>query len=394
MRIARYLVLSLLSAVWIPAIAAEVPMKIEGGRPYVDVTLVATDGTRIVAHAWVDTGGGAVILTRALATKLQLKVLGAKAKNEGETLIPVSMPALLLNDMSLALEGGAYEIDSTKATLQETDADIAIPGRALAAYDVVFDYPAGRFSVNAAAGAKPMGTPSAVSIAIGMPVVSIRVDDKKYGFLLDTGGTNSMVSSAIMDVWAAKHGNWPRIDGTFGQGDMGLGKQEPHYSMMRIDVIEWGTFQLDNVAVVSRPVGNYEKFMSGLLRTPIVGSIGGNVLQRFRVEIDYPSGKLYLTKDERTHEDAIDMVGVTLEPANSGGYEVARIHGDVGGLEVGDRILKVDGQDLTQVPLSTIIMALSGKPGTIHDISVQRDNQVLTFSVKTQCLLGTLKRSS
>jgi len=35
--------------------------------------------------------------------------------------------------------------------------------------------------------------------------------------------------------------------------------------------------------------------MSGMMSAPIVGSLAGNVLERFRVELDYPNQTLYLS---------------------------------------------------------------------------------------------------
>lgn len=388
----RTVVFAILSLLGMPSLSAAtiVPMSLEGGRPYIDVTLIAADGKHVVAHAWVDTGGGAVLVAGPLAAKLGLKVIGPKANNEGGVLAPVNMPSVMSGNMPISLQGQAFEIISTKTTLQGSDADLAIPGIALAAYDVVFDYPDGRFEVEQATQSKPIGTSSPVAIRSGMPTVDISVDGQQYGFLLDTGGTCTMISAAVVDAWKAKHPDWPRVVGAYGQGNMGFGKEEAQYSMLRVGHLKWGTFELTNVAAVSRPVGSYENFMSKILGTPIVGSIGGNVLQLFRVEINYPAGKLFLSRDERLREKPIDMIGAILEPAPQGGYDIVAIHGDVGNLRVGDHLLGVDGRDMSSAPLSAIIGALSGRVGTSHTLSIRRDGKRIDISVHTQTVLGAL----
>ena len=45
-----------------------VPMQLELDRPYIDVTLTGLNGDRVKAHAYVDTGGGALIFSAGLAS--------------------------------------------------------------------------------------------------------------------------------------------------------------------------------------------------------------------------------------------------------------------------------------------------------------------------------------
>ena len=47
--------------------------------------------------------------------------------------------------------------------------------------------------------------------------------------------------------------------------------------------------------MTSRREGVFEKYMSSMMTAPIIGSLAGNVLSHFRVELDYPDQKLYLS---------------------------------------------------------------------------------------------------
>jgi hypothetical protein len=50
------------------------------------------------------------------------------------------------------------------------------------------------------------------------------------------------------------------------------------------------------VGVTSQRAGTFERYMSGIMRTSIVGSLAGNVLKGFRVELDYANERLYLSR--------------------------------------------------------------------------------------------------
>ena len=57
----------------------------------------------------------------------------------------------------------------------------------------------------------------------------------------------------------------------------------------------WGANQLSEFGIVSQREGTFERRMSRMMSAPMVGSLAGNVLKRFRVELDYPNAKLYLS---------------------------------------------------------------------------------------------------
>ena len=47
--------------------------------------------------------------------------------------------------------------------------------------------------------------------------------------------------------------------------------------------------------ISSQDTGTFEEMISSSMTAPVVGSLAGNVLKRFRVDLDYPNQKLYLT---------------------------------------------------------------------------------------------------
>lgn len=50
--------------------------------------------------------------------------------------------------------------------------------------------------------------------------------------------------------------------------------------------------------MVSQQAGVFEKWMSSMMTAPIVASLAGNVLEKFRGDLDYPNQKLYLSQPD------------------------------------------------------------------------------------------------
>jgi hypothetical protein len=371
------------------AAALDLPMQLEGDRPYIDVEFTAVDGHLVKAHAWLDTGGGGLVFTQKFAEALGLSPKDGGFQAEGDNLASVDLPALHIAGTEIKLtDAQAFEVLGSATGLQHTDADVALPVHLLRSYDVVFDYPKHRFSL-LPSGGKHSGTEVPVHIGdAGMPTVTVQIDGKPYGVLLDTGGTCVMLSRDAMSSWLTAHGDWQKLDGAYGRGDMGLGKFESKLFMLDIPRLDLGPFPLEQVLAVSRPAGIYEKNMTQLTGAPIVGSLGGNVFRAFRIEIDYPLSKLYLTRDKSVKPAALDMVGISIEPVAGGGFDVANLQGDTGTMAVGDHLLKVDGLDVSQATLQAVLAALAGKPGESRMLTVQRGDQTLEIKAPVQHLLG------
>jgi len=88
------------------------------------------------------------------------------------------------------------------------------------------------------------------------------------------------------------HGDWKRYPGAYGDAAT-LGGQT--LETMFVPSATWAGKPLTGVDVTSQREGVFEKWMSSMMTAPIIGSLGGNVLSHFRVELDYPNQKLYLS---------------------------------------------------------------------------------------------------
>jgi len=365
--------------------AVTTPMQLELDRPYIDVTLTGPNGQHVTAHAYVDTGGGALIFSADLAEKLGLKANGKALHEEGQTLTPTATPALHIRGRQIELVDTHALIDAGEPrTLGRTDAEMMLPGRFLSHYVVTFDYPAHTFTLADSDSHKPDGKAVKTTIGGGMPVIRASVAGKSYGFLLDTGAQYCMISAANLGAWRKQQPAWPHVEGAYGPANMQMGRFETKLYMLRIAALQWGPFRIENAGAVSRGAGNYEHGMSEIVGTPIIGSIGGNVLRHFKVTVDYPRHTVYLEGPAIAHDATLNMVGIMLEPAVQGGYEVAGTAAGVKGIQSGDELLEVDGRDVTQAPFSTVANLLSGSPGTSRTLLLQRGQARLTVHAMVQ----------
>lgn len=127
----------------------------------------------------------------------------------------------------------------------------------------------------------------------GFPRAELQIDGQTHGFLLDTGAAFTMVSDAVLKKWGEAHSDWPRHKGAHGDAAL-LGGQT--IDTMYLPQARWGMFELGEIGVTSQREGTFERYMSQMMKEPIVGALAGNVLKQFRIELDYKNEKLYLSQ--------------------------------------------------------------------------------------------------
>jgi hypothetical protein len=217
---------------------ATVPLEVDKNRPYVQLTLQKVDGSTRTARFLVDSGGGGFLLSDPLAQELGL-VIGETSEEDGHKLGVVAKPPVAsLGGLRLDLDGVPVLVmignDSILPKIGRIDG--LFPGRLLRHYHVVFDYPGHAFTLAKPGALAPRGDkfPMPVAKETGFPRTELVVDGATHGFLLDTG-------------------------------------------------------------VTSQREGVFEKWMSAMMPAPIVGSLAGNVLAHYRIELDYANETLYVS---------------------------------------------------------------------------------------------------
>ena len=266
-----------------------VPLRVEKNRPFIMVTLHRVDGTRRTAKFLVDTGGGGFLITEAVARDVGLE-WGTPSKEGGSQFAVVKKaPAAFVGAFPLALTPARTLVligsDNVLPNANAGQAEGMLPGHVLSQYHVVFDYPKSTFTLARPGVLTPQGDayPMPVSKQMGFPRTELKVNGVKYGFLLDTGASFTMVSDALLKTWGSAHPDWPRHKGAYGEAAT-LGGQT--LETMFVPRAVWQTHQLGEFGVTSQQEGTFEKYFSAMMAAPIVGSLAGNVLKNFRVELD------------------------------------------------------------------------------------------------------------
>ena len=348
-----------------------VPMDLAGNRPHVMLTLEGPGGQRHDVRFIVDTGGGTFLVSQAVADKVGFKASGPVQKQEGAEFAPFAPGRAQLGGMSLDLKGVRAAILVGNRPIYPGDpSEGVLPGQVLSRFDVVFDYPAERLTLAAHGTLKHCGTkvPCEIEPSTGFPRIACTVAGKPYYFLLDTGGTYCMISGAVLAGWLKADPAIPHETGAAGPANMIGAPMEVEALMLRIPGLEWAGYHVAGIGAVSRPVGVYEKWMSQMMAGPIVGSIGGNVLQDFRIEIDYAHQAAYVEKVRSLGGNDMDRVGVILRVTAEGAYEVLGTCLGAGkGLQdavrQGDRLVAVGDTHVQGISRPAIDALLAAGPG-------------------------------
>ncbi|AIF48504.1 hypothetical protein [Dyella japonica] len=144
--------------------------------------------------------------------------------------------------------------------------------------------------------------------ARAFPRVVIRVDGQPLDMLLDTGatafpsesgkqatgtptvngfGVTSYITHSQLERWHAAHPGWRAVE----NGDeLFAGQPTRMIEVPSLDIAGWS---VGPVWFTERNDDDFHNLMDPLMDKPPEGAVGGNVLGRFRLTIDYPQGVAY-----------------------------------------------------------------------------------------------------
>lgn len=357
------------------------PLTLEMQSPIVTLALRSKSGAARPVRFFVDTGGGAFMLTGAMAAELGLAVKEEAAIAEGSVrLAPMQAPQVAIDGFDLDMKGArCLAVLDGRPVVPGSTAEGFLPGHVLARHHVVFDYPGAQFTLARPGSMTPRGSavPSPVSKRMRYPRVELEVNGAQHGFLLDTGASFTMISSTEMLRWRAADSTLAVMTGAVGEANMMGGAMESKAQLMRLPPITWGGFTLRGVAAVSRPPGVFEEAMTAMMNAPIVGAVGGNVLRHLRVEIDYAKGTTYLEAATQDFATQLDAVGMVLAETPEGDHRVDAIASAGGkalcdGVQAGDVLYEVDGRPVAGLRHRQVIDLLRGEPGTARALVLGR----------------------
>ncbi|HEX4022472.1 MAG TPA: hypothetical protein VHX63_15105 [Acidobacteriaceae bacterium] len=370
-----------------------VPMAVEGSTPVVTLSFKRADGGLRTARFVFDSGGGAIIFDEGLAADLGLKPEGATIVSDGQQYRRVHVPAAFVGGMpvDLGTSNAFVHLGATSFT-DRVAVEGLLPGKACEHYQVVLDYPGQLFSVGEAGSLPHRGKRLACRYiaSSGHPRVEVGIDGISYGFLLDTGTRITLAREDILRKWSKEHPDWSKSTGAAGPANDG-GTSDDHAFLLRIPILQLGAFRLTRVAVASRPDETYSA-TSYETPAPIIGALGGNILSRFRVEIDYPDQLLFLEQSGSREVDAFDTVGLVLG-TNAAGQLIVRAVSSTASAATqrnilpGDVILEIRGFGKAPYTLVQAAQALSGTVGESKQLRILRNGKPMNVTVVVSRIL-------
>lgn len=356
---------------------SQISLQVFNNRPYVSLELIGRNHKTRDVFCLLDTGGGSFMVTKEIATAIDLETTGPVQSNGDQRFQSISPPRVLVSGTEVSIPSDSAMVALAGPTIEPgVRAQAFLPGRLLRQHRVLFDYPGRTFSLDDPSNGEGAVTlPVSVDPHSGFLRIETRIDGQAVSLLLDTGASFTMLSRAFIDSLSAKHPDWKSVPGAFCAANMVGNKMELDAKMLRIPQVDIGSMVLRDVVAVSRPTGTFEKWMSTLSGGPIVGALGGNALRNLRLQIDYPQMQVEAVHTDVPVAHEFDMVPLILTPTYTHGYLIAGVlpgakfsvpHEQL----IGKTLLSVDDTAITAKNLTEVFDALRGVPGTTHALRV------------------------
>lgn len=350
-----------------------------GSAPYhrgVAELAVAGRATRVL----VDTAGAELCITRSLADELDLTVHEWIDGPDGAPVAVVDPPALVVGDATLDVDGlVAYAFDDVRPLgLAARRADVLVPATVLRRHHVVLDDPAGTMQVGPPGSLERRGVamPVSVDATTGVFLTSVDVDGDLVDVAIDTAVGCCLAPDGLVRRWQTAHPGWAASASAIGPANVTGLPVEALVPMVRVPLVQWGSFSLPEVAFAWR---------AGDIGTP--GSLGGNLLRLFRLDLDWSAGSVRSEQGEPFGADGTEQVGVVLALDDDGSYAIAATVSGLDGVHPGDQLVAVDGRAVDGVALPDVLALLQGAAGDRHELSLHRGEEALVVSAPVLRLL-------
>ena len=374
-----------------------VPVVLDHNRMLVDAEIQRKDGSWRKALLWIDTGNPSFFLSETLARDLGIDLPASRENTD------VPPPAgVRIGGMQLNFEGVRSTVMFEPHWLfSAMHNDGNLPSTVLKKYHIVFDYPKRLLTIADPGILRSRGTRASARIhpQTGIPQIDAVIDGDSLSFALDNGSAYSFVSYEVFELLSQRHPGWPHVTGTIGCANMWgwWPPNEETLPVLRLPEISWGSVRLTDVAIVGVPEVSEDgpglgRWYSQKTAGPVVGFLGPNAFNAFRVEIDYVNSAIYFEKGDEYDSYDMDLVGLTLRPEADGRYSVIGVAAKDGkpaveGVCPGDILLRVGDLETTGATFGTVMDALRGKPGEVRILELERSGKRFRIETKVMRLL-------
>lgn len=334
-------------------------------------------------RAVVDTAGAAILLSQAAADALDLAVIET-VEERGDVFTVLEPPALSAGGYALDTDGlPTYGFEDTRPLgLAASGLDMVLPATLLQRHAVSLDAVGdGEVWFGDAGTLQGAGLRMAadVSTESGLISVTCTVLGSTLTLLLDTGVSCSLAADRVVRAWREVVPDLPVSAAAVGPGNMAGLRVEARTPMVRVPALEWDDFTLPGVAFVWRGDGDV---------APYDGSLGGNVLRHFKLGIDHARGAVWAEqRAPAVGGDDTDQVGVTLVLDDEGEWEIGAVLLGTPGVQVGDRLVAVDGDPVSGLPLGDVLAAVGGETGRAHHLVLHRADALVEADAQVARIL-------
>lgn len=200
--------------------------------------------------------------------------------------------------------------------------------------------------------------------------------------MLDTGASHSL----LLDMDSHPELKLPEkvVRANLGRG---LGGDINGY-IGRIGSIEFGKYSFDNV-ITSWP--DRGSFANILRRTGRQGTLGGGLLSRFTVVIDYFNGNLYYRKNQNfNNQFEYDMSGIEIRATGQklNHFIISQLRKDSPAtkvdLQLGDEIVAINGHLTKELTLGEVNSFFRSREGRKIRLELLRDDQKIVRKIRLE----------
>lgn len=339
-----------------------------------------------------DTGADFTVIDRKRAEGLGLPMTGAietrgSGPGSAQTAL-IANPRIAFAGIELPLEAIAA-LDLGALSLREGKAIEGIVGYGvLSRFIIDVDYARGELRFHDPASYAP--DPDAVALPItfygNAPIVTAKVTDAngvthEARLLLDTGA-RAAVDLGKPFLERTRFAEGRAIEGLLGAGVGGATTQ-------RIGRV--ARFELGGIAIEA-PVTSFSTATAGGDADPnFDGLIGGEILRRFTLTVDYPHERLLLRKNAAFGEPfEYDMSGLyfVATDAKLDRFRVESVipgsPAALAGVAAGDELVTVDGRAVTSLEELRLLLKKAGEP---HELVLTRGGRTVQAQFVTRRLL-------
>ena len=366
-----------------PTSSGTTPFVLDGNRIYAEVSFVRPDGSLRKTRAFVDLGSPSMLLSPALYKELQLD------HRKSLTLWIGGMP-LNVNSPDAASVDGWFPFSVGR----DPQVEALLPAGLMQKYQIVIDYRLRTLTFRQPGTLRPEGiaVPFRTNEKTGLIAVEASIAGHPYPITIDCGSGYTWLRHSTAEEWVRAHPDWMRGIGAVGPSNMRMADDgiEAAGALVRIAEIKVGALTLRQVGALAigpdKKNWDFIDWYSEKNPVPVIGWFGGNVLQGFRLTIDYANRTIYWLAQGDLDPHDLDQVGLTLQ-YRSGEYFVAGVVSQNGKPTVdnvlpGDKLIQIEGLETSGARRGAVFSALHGKPGQIRTLILERNGTQFTVQAK------------